>query len=127
MSAVDELWAVTRRVPHVDAMALARAVEAAATCESLDYRSRLLVRDSVRALEAHWGRARVRKWLSKSPNRQRIQQALVMPGDGEMAFPYLKERVVDAIKPETVLELLRELSLYIEHPVRIVIGGSIAL
>src|SRR6266542_5335730 len=48
-SAVDELWSVARQQPQVDANALARAVEAACT-EPLDYRTRLLIRDSISAL-----------------------------------------------------------------------------
>src|SRR4051794_14122551 len=63
--AVDELWAVARQTPHVDAETLARAIEAAVDSEPLDYRTRLLIRDGVRALEAKWG-SRFQSWLSSS-------------------------------------------------------------
>src|SRR6266496_3335232 len=128
MSAVDELWAATRNLPHIDANALARAVENAVAADSLDYRSRLLVRDSVRALETHWGKQRFQHWLNQSPNRDRIELAYDAPSKSdEVAFPYLASRVMDAIQLETVLQLLRELSGHLNQPTRIVIGGSIAL
>ncbi len=50
----SDLRTVTRCYPSLDAARLARAVESAvASTERLDYRTRLLVRDSVAALERH--------------------------------------------------------------------------
>jgi hypothetical protein len=126
--AVDELWAVARQTPHVDAEALARAVEAAAAEEPLDYRTRLLIRDSVAALESHWGHARLNGWLEHSANRDRIEYTLSSSFEkNEIAFPSLGRRVVDPIRAETVLEALRALSIRVSRPSRMVIGGAIAV
>ncbi|MDQ3439483.1 MAG: DUF6036 family nucleotidyltransferase [Planctomycetota bacterium] len=128
--AVDELWSVARNAARVDAGHLARAVEAAAD-DSLDYRTRLLIRDSLRALEDHWGAERFREWLFHSPRRTQIECASnperFDADPNEVGFPSLEKRVVDAILPETINRFLRDLSLRVAHPTRLVIGGSIPL
>lgn len=125
---VDELWNMAQRPFDVDASALACAVETAAGDGLLDYRTRLLVRDSVQALEAHWGAERFAEWFQHSPRRSELTQirASVEAAD-DFAFPYLARSIVDAIKPETVMQLLREISGEVTKPTRLVIGGSIAL
>ena len=126
-SAVDELWSVARQQPQVDANALARAVEAACT-EPLDYRTRLLIRDSISALRDCWGNDCFSRWLEQSSKRMQIERAAAHRSpDDEVAFPYLSRNVVDPIQPETVLQLLREISSHVTAPTRLVIGGSIAL
>src|SRR5438067_1605630 len=112
--AVDELWTTVLRSPYVDAAALASAIEAAIDDESsLDYRTRLLVRDAVRALEMHWGAARCARWLAGSPVREKIERARdpdhFDKDPDEVGFPSLARRVVDATKPEEVLEFFTEL------------------
>ena len=130
-AAVDQLWAIVRAGPQVDADALARAVEEAAGEEALDYRTRLLIRDSVRALEAHWGSDRLRAWLACCGRRSRIEEACrpesFDPDPEEIGFPSLARRVVDTTKTETILEFFRTLSQHVRQPTRIVVGGSIAL
>jgi hypothetical protein len=70
---VDQLWSVAGTLPHVDANAPAEAVAAAAQDpSSLDYRTRLLIRDSLEALDNHWGKTRLEQWLSQSCDRLRI-------------------------------------------------------
>jgi hypothetical protein len=125
---VDELWSVAQRPFDVDASALSRAVETAAGQASLDYRTRLLVRDSIAALEAHWGCERFANWFGHSHRRHELTRirASVQAAD-DVAFPYLARSIVDAIKPETVMQLLRELSQGVTRPTRLIIGGSIAL
>jgi hypothetical protein len=126
-TAVDELWALAQRTPHVDADALARAVEAAVTSAALDYRSRLLVRDSVRALERYWGRDRFARWLAQSPGRASIEDASVTDGSEQRGFPNLQRRVMDVVQPEQVERFLRDLSRHVSKPTRLVVGGSTAL
>ena len=123
--AVDELWAVIRAGPQVDADALARAVERAAASDSLDFRTRLLVRDSVRALTSHWDEARLRSWLSDRPNVAAICADMNAPDDE--GFPSLPRRIVDATRPGAILNLIRELSVHVTQPTRLTIGGSTAL
>ena len=131
--AVDELWTVAINTPYVDAAALASAIEAAAEnpAESLDYRTRLLIRDGLHALEGHWGRDRFSRWLSQSPVRDNIERArdpeYFDKDPQEIGFPSLSRRVVDVTKPETVLEFFRLLSRHVRRPIRLNVGGSLAL
>lgn len=127
-----ELWAISRQAPQIDASALARAVEAAtAGGGGLDYRTRLLIRDSLSALRKHWGSARYDAWLRSSPQRSRIEDACrpehLDRDPNEVGFPSLEGQIVDATAPQTIERFLRELSLHVTRPTRLVIGGSIAL
>jgi hypothetical protein len=130
--AVDELWSVAAGLPHVDADALASAVEAAShSSDPLDYRTRLLIRDSLRALEARWGHDDFHQWLSASPYCKQIERArdpeCFDKDPAEIGFPSLARRVVDVTKPETVIEFFRVLSRHVRQPTRLNVGGSIAL
>ncbi len=124
---------MTRHGARVDADQLARAVEQASDADpdALDYRTRLLIRDSVRALEAHWGRARLQVWLHASPRRLAIERAcdpaFFDADPTEVGFPSLERRVVDAIQPETINRFFRDLSFRVSRPTRLVVGGSIPL
>ncbi len=132
-SAVDELWAVARNGAPVDAAALARAVEEAGDgpIESLDYRTRLLIRDSLLALRSHWGPDHFGSWLGGSPRRGALQQLWesdsMRAAPSDEGFPTLTRRIVDAINTTTVMQLFRELSTHVTQPTRLVIGGSIAM
>jgi len=119
-------------MPQVDASALAKAVEqAAASDDALDYRTRLLIRDSLRALASHWTQSRYETWLRNSSYRREIEEACkpdVFDDDpNEIGFPSLMRNVVDATSPEQVTRFLRDLSKKIRRPTRLVIGGSIPL
>jgi hypothetical protein len=132
-SAVDELWTVARGSVHVDADALSRAVERASVAcdEPLDYRTRLLIRDSLHALRSHWGAEQFATWLSRSPQHDDMQRVCDNPATraalADEGFPTLERRLVTPIEPDAVLQLLRELSLHVAQPTRLVIGGSIAV
>ena len=132
--AVDELWTVALSAPHVDADALAAAIEAAVEDQAqMDYRTRLLVRDGLSALESHWGRERFAIWLQRSTRRQEIENTRLIArsqsssDDDARGFPTLTRRIVDAVKPEVVLQFFRELSLHVRSPNRLLVGGSVAL
>ena len=129
---VDELWSVAGRLPHVDADSLARAVEAAASRpDTIDYRTRLLIRDSLRALEGHWGAQRFEAWLAQSPRRPDIERSLspefMDGGTNEIGFPSLMRNVMDVVRPETIERFFRALSRRVTRPTRLVVGGSIPL
>src|SRR5438874_1630723 len=128
-SAVTTLWRIVRKTPAIDAKSLARAVEAAAG-EADDFRTRLLIRDSVRAIQSHWGEQQLQNWISGSPSGKRIQSicdVMSREAPDEHGFPSLKRRIVDAIDPKDVLDFLRDLSRKVLKPTRLIIGGSIAL
>ena len=121
-----DIWTTALDTPHVDAAELAAAVEEAALAGPQDFRTRLLIRDSVAALSHVWGNEVVQRWLSASPARAAI--AVIRAEDlGEPGFPSLLERVMETTKRETILQFLRELGSQVHKPSRIVIGGSSAL
>ena len=122
-----DLWTLTRCYPSLDPERLARAVECAvAGDERLDYRTRLLVRDSVTALERHWGSVRLARWLRDSPVGQRIEYIRCEPFD-EVGFPSLEERIMNGTDPDLVKTFLRDLADHLSEPVRLDVGGSMAL
>jgi hypothetical protein len=123
---MTELWNLVWGKPWVDARALAEAIEREAVRPDLDYRTRLLIRDGTRALEAYWGRERQQRWLGDSRARRHIELIQQEPFD-EVGFPSLRERIVDAVSSTTVQTYLRELAAHVHDPVRLVIGGAIAL
>src|SRR5688572_10779736 len=66
------------------------------------------------------------EWFDASPVGHRFT-AILVEDLGPAGFPFLCEQLMDVTKPETVMQLLRELSLHIRQPTQLVIGGSIAL
>jgi hypothetical protein len=121
-----DLWTLTRGNPHIDAESLAVAIEHGVQQAPLDFRTKLLIRDSLDALQSHWGRERLADWLDHSPASESLRE--IWKADlGEAGFPTLERRIMDAIKPDVVMQLLRELGSHISHPVRLEIGGAIAL
>ena len=130
MSAVDELWAVARNSTSVNADALARSIEGAADT-ALDYRTRLLIRDSLTALRDHWGSTKFESWLGHSTRQDDLRKLCNDPSiraaSADEGFPTLARRMVNPIDPNTVMQMLRELSTHVTQRTRLVIGGSIAM
>jgi hypothetical protein len=121
-----DLWGLVWGKPQIDPDDLATAVEDQAREEGLDYRTRLLIRDSVAALKGYWGERRVHDWLTGSPAHERIEaicaEAFERPG-----FPTIAERLMDKTDPEVIEQLLRQLGTSIHRTARVVIGGSASL
>lgn len=121
-----DLWSLALEHRQVDPDDLAQAFEAQVRQGDLDYRSRLLVRDSLDALQRHWGPARLQHWLRQCPYREQIE-AIWTAHYEEVGFPSLRRRIVDTTRPEQVKQFFRELAQHVQHPVSLVIGGAIAL
>jgi hypothetical protein len=122
-----ELWDVVWGKPQVDPDALAGAVEREALREGpIDYRTRLMIRDSITALERYWGSDRLESWVRGSPARQSLERIRQEPF-GEVGFPLLEKALVKATDPETVRAFLRDLGAHLHKPTQLAIGGSIAL
>jgi hypothetical protein len=122
----DSLWQLARGGHLIDARALASALEAQAGEFQPDFRTRLLIRDSLTALASYWGRERFDKWLAASASRDSLlkyQNADL----GPEGFPTIALRIMDATKPEAVLEFLRTLGAGVVRPARLDIGGSTSL
>ncbi|HYT87082.1 MAG TPA: DUF6036 family nucleotidyltransferase [Gemmataceae bacterium] len=122
------LWGLVYGTPEIDPDTLAGAVESQAAATALDYRTRLLIRDSVQALRHYWGEQRTRDWLAGSPSGERIE-AICAESFERPGFPTIRERLMDKTDPEKVQQLLRELGsrIHLRHRLRLAIGGSIAL
>lgn len=123
---MPELWDIVWGRQYIDARAMADALETTAQQPTLDFRTRMLIQESAVALRQHWGSERIDAWLARSPAGGRIQE-ICRESLGERGFPFLREALVDATKPETVTQLFRELGASLRKPVRLAVGGSVAL
>jgi hypothetical protein len=121
-AALNDLWDLVLGRQFIDAAELAEAVEDEAGRPAPDFRTRLLIRDSVQALSAHWGRERLERWLDHSPVRERIE-AICREDLGKPGFPFLREQIMDATKPETIRQMFRELGGLLRRKVRVYVGG----
>jgi hypothetical protein len=87
-----DLWGLTFGKRWIDAEAMAAAVESQVEREDLDFRSRLLIRDSLEALAKHWGAVRFRSWLDNCPVRETLDQ-ICRSDLGPPGFHFLEERL----------------------------------
>jgi hypothetical protein len=122
----NDLWSLVLDRQYVDPGELADAVRAQAEVPALDFRTRLLIRDSVEALRTYWGEGRLNEWLKRCPNRGRIE-AIRREELGKPGFPFLREQVMEPTRAATLREFFEELGQQLHRPVRIAVGGSGAL
>lgn len=123
----NDLWGLVNYHHHVDPQRLTEAIEDQVARRDLDYRSRLLIRDSVKALRDYWGDERVTTWLANGAFGPQIEAICQGPFDDNRGFPSLMRRVMDVTRPETVEQMFRELSQHAHRPIKMYVGGSIAL
>jgi hypothetical protein len=121
-----DLWSLVLDQLYVDPNELADAIKDQVAQKPLDYRTRLLIRDGVEALNEHWGAARLKRWLTHCPRRGEIE-AIRQEDLGPPGFPFLAEQIMEPTRPETINQFLRELGTQVHRPVRLQIGGSAAL
>lgn len=119
-----DLWTLTRGRPQIDPNDLAEAIAVQAAEENLDYRTRLLIRDSVEALRQYWGPPRLRQWLEQCPQQKKIA-AIVSEGFDEVGFPSLSRRLMEKTEPELVRQFLEHLGRSIRRETRMEIAGVI--
>jgi hypothetical protein len=121
-----DLWNLVQGNPWVDPGDLADAVRAQARQTGNDYRTRLLIRDSVEALRDYWGEEKWAQWLERS-NLRNVIEAICGEAFDKVGFPTLKERIVEKTDPETIRQLFRDLSGNVRQSIRLPVGGSVAL
>jgi hypothetical protein len=121
------LWDLALHHTHIDPQDLTAAIEDQVRGQDLDYRSCLLIHDSLDALQNYWGEERVRRWLKDSPFPSKIEEIWEADHDDDVGFPSLRGRVMDVIKPEVVRQFFREVGQALRKPVQIQVGGAIAL
>lgn len=121
-----DLWTLARLQPQIDPTDLSKAVVGQIKSNDLDYRTRLLIRDSIDALRFYWGDSRFNSWYSVCPHRQEIEAICREPFD-EVGFPSLRKRLMDAKTPEQIRDYLETLGRRIRKNSTIYIAGSCAL
>jgi hypothetical protein len=121
-----DLWTLVRKRPQIDPGDLADAVREQAREADLDYRTRLLIHDSVDALRTYWGDARVELWLDNALEGQRIREICGEAFD-KVGFPSIRKRLMDKTDPEEIRQFLRDLGTRLHGHHRIYIAGSVAL
>jgi Nucleotidyltransferase of unknown function (DUF6036) len=121
-----DIWSLVFGRPQIDPDDLAAAVQELAGEQGLDYRARLLVRDSLNALKDHWGSKRFDLWLMSCPTRGQLEsiwrEAFERPG-----FTLIGRRLMEKTQPDAIKDLLRELGAHIRQPLRLNVGWSVAL
>jgi hypothetical protein len=122
-----DLWSLALDQQWVDPQDLADAIEEQVMQGDLDYRTCVLIRDSINALRSNWGPERVTTWLETSTAGKQIASICKSPWEDDRGFPSLMSRVMDITRPEKIKQFLRELSGHVRKPLRLEIGDSIAL
>jgi Nucleotidyltransferase of unknown function (DUF6036) len=121
-----DLWSLALDFPQVDPNDLAEAITQQVADDHLDYRTRLLIRDSVDALRHYWGERRVEQWLNRSQSGTTIR-AICGQAFDEVGFPSLRRRLMDKTRPERVRQYFEQASRGLHDTVRIYVGEPIAL
>jgi len=121
-----DLWSLVRARPQIDPNDLADAVAHQAAEEPLDYRTRLLIRDSVEALREFWGGPRVERWLVDCPLHDKIE-GICQEEYEDIGFPSIRKRLMDKTDPTTIEQYFRELGSKVRKSMNLQVGGSIAL
>src|SRR5437868_6231696 len=98
-----DLWNLVRKRPQIDPRDLAEAVRGEVHQAPLDYRTRLLIRDSVEALRLYWGNSRLEEWLAQSPERDTIRTICGEEYD-KIGSPSLRNRLMEKTEPEGILQ-----------------------
>lgn len=123
---IDRAWQLARTPGPVDAEQLFDAVKDPAVLRARDPRTRRLAADAFVALGGFWGSVELHKRLAACHIEQDVR-TLVRDRGPDDGFATLRDRVMNATHPESVLQLLRELGTRLQTPIAIVVGGSIAL
>jgi hypothetical protein len=121
-----DLWTLALDRPQIDPTDLADAIERESLREPLDFRTRLLIRDSLEALGQFWGRERLDQWLNESPRRQ-VLDLIFNEELGPPGFSLLIHGIMETTRSQTVLQFLRELGEAIKAPTTIVVSGASSL
>jgi hypothetical protein len=119
-----DLWTLTRGRPQIDPNDLAEAIAVQAAEEDLDYRTRLLIRDSMEALRQYWKPQRLQTWMEQCPQRDKIETICKEPFD-EVGFPSLSRRLMEKTEPELVRQFLQHVGTSMRRDTRVEIAGVI--
>jgi hypothetical protein len=124
-NAIPDLWTLVRGTPEVDPNDLLAAVDQQLHSPNPNHRTRMLMRESLLALQQLWGQNAVEGRLS--PQTRNSAKAILSNDPGETGFPTLGKRMRERTDSATILTFLRELGSQTREPTRIEIGGSTSL
>lgn len=105
--ATRDLWDLIAGGSQVDPDGLASAITRQVESRDLDFRTRLLIRDGLNALQEYWGRARTDALISSSTCAVDIRESR-SEDLGEPGFPSLCKRVMKPHRPLTIERFLRD-------------------
>src|SRR5262249_15476666 len=118
-------WKLVWGQPYIDSRRLAAAIEKdLQENASPDFRTRLLVRDAVRALRGFWGAGKFRRWLAASRVASRID-AILSEGLGKPGFRNIRRRLVPGIGTAELEQIFTLLGECVHDRVEVNIAGSI--
>jgi hypothetical protein len=123
---MSKLWDLVWGKPEIDPTALAQALEEEAQREELDFRTRVLIRDSSNALERYWGEQKWSEWFRRTRAKETIR-SIRTEDLGERGFSTIGRRLMDATDPKVIRQFFREVSTVLRTSVRVNVGGSVAL
>jgi hypothetical protein len=120
-----DLWTLVRDAPWIDPNAMLEAVHQQLRSPLRDFRTRLLIRDALHALEKHCGitglRERLDPDVADEANRIRNEDL------GQPGFPNLELRMADVTDADTITQFFRELGSSAHEKITLNVGGSSAL
>jgi hypothetical protein len=121
-----DLWSLVWGRPEVDPNDLFEAIVVEAPKYELDYRTRLLIRDSIDALRDYWGSERLNQMLIERGIDEDIED-IVGEEFERVGFHGLRERLMKKTDPKDVEAFFHELGAHIHRSTKLEVGGSIAL
>jgi hypothetical protein len=119
-------WHLVWGQPYIDAGQLAAAIDCdLGQTPEPDFRTRLLVRDSARAIKSFWGPRKFARWLATSPVGNRIKSILA-EDLGRPGFHGIRRRLVASVGLTDLKQVLQLLGAAIHGRVEIDIAGSVS-
>ena len=123
----DNLWSLAFRPGQIDEQELWEALRHESRDDPTDYRSGLLVHESLSTLAQRWGEVALDRRLDALGERGARLRRVWRSAFDEVGFPSLERRVVNATSRESILQMLRELGRRLRRPAQITVGGSSSL
>jgi hypothetical protein len=122
----QNLWDLVQGNQWIDPEDLFAAIAEEIRQPQPDFRTRLLIRDGLNALQQYWGSDSLLRRLRQSGREEQLE-TVWHEELGRSGFPFLRSQLVDTTKPDTIRQLFRELAGNLHKPVTLYVGGSIAL
>jgi hypothetical protein len=122
-----DAWQLVVRGQQIDAMQFLHALRSLWSNPPADERSRLLLRDGLGALSKHWGTRVLQRRMAHIGFPPAALQPALEHAPGERGFHTLGDRMVDAIDPDVLERLFRDLGTLIREPTTVYVGGSMTL